>query len=169
MGNCRKCVPRGDSLRLAVALSCVLIAAAVAQSHDPKLEPLVKQGQRALDAGDFQSAVSTFEQAAQLAPDNLAVNRGLVLSYLQSGLLADAMDRGKKAVTRWPNDPQVQHWLGLAYFKAKMNDPALEALRRSEKLDSSQFGIHFDIALVLLSQEQYPPAGDELEKAVRLN
>src|SRR5437762_13547022 len=50
-----------------------------------------------------------------------------------------------------------------------MAGPALEALHRSEALEGSQFGIHYDIALVLLSQEQYSPASDELEKAIKLN
>jgi Tfp pilus assembly protein PilF len=62
----------------------------------------------------------------------------------------------------------LQHWLGLAYFKAGRNDAALAALQRSEVLDGTQFDIHFDLALVLLQQNQSGPAAEELEKVVKL-
>src|SRR6266478_8401764 len=153
----------------AIVLCALLLLATPSQSQDPRVERLLKQGQAALDTEDFATAVFVFEEAERLAPENLAANRGLLMSYLHSGRLTDAVDLGKKAVTRWPNDAQLRHWLGLAYFKEKMNERALEALKRSEELDSSQFGIHFDIALVWLSQEQYSPAADELEKAIQLN
>src|SRR6266851_3728846 len=142
------------SLFVAIVLCVPVLLATPSQSQDPRVEGLLKQGQAALDADDFASAVSAFEAAEQLAPENLTANRGLLVSYLQSGRLTDALDLGKKAVARWPNDAPLQHWLGLAYFKEKMNEPALESLKRSEQLDGSQFGIHFDLALVLLSQEQ---------------
>jgi len=151
------------------AFLCLSSGWAASQSRNSDLERLLKQGQAALDADDFTAAVSAYEQASQIAPENLAVNRGLVLSYLQSGRLPEAVALGTKAVARWPNDAALQHWLGLAYFKQKMSAPALEALRRSEGLDASQFGIHFDIALVLLSDQQYSPAAAELEKAIKLN
>src|SRR5204863_7303896 len=120
---------------------CLWSGRAMSQSQMLGLDRLLRQGQAALDAGDFAAATSAFEQAQRAAPDNLAANRGLVLSYVQSGRLPDAVDLGTRAVVRWPNDAQLQHWLGLAYFKTKMNGPALESLRRSEALDSSQFGI----------------------------
>jgi len=56
--------------------------------------------------------------ARQIAPDNLQANRGLVLSFLQLGRLTEAEQIGEEAVARWPRDAQLQHWLGLAYFKA---------------------------------------------------
>jgi len=46
------------------------------------------------------------------------VNHGLLLSYLQAGDLNEAVQLGTSAVQRWPDDPQLQHWLGLAYFKS---------------------------------------------------
>ena len=83
------------------------------------------------------------------------------------GRLTEAIQIGREAVARWPRDAQLQHWLGLAYFKAGQNAPALEALKRSESLDSGHFDIHFDLALVSLQQSQYAPAADELEKAIK--
>jgi tetratricopeptide (TPR) repeat protein len=146
----------------------ILSIVAAAQSPDQHVIVLLRSGQAALDAGDFARAASDFEQAERLSPDNLDVNRGLLLAYLQIGRLAQAAEIGRNAVARWPGDAQLWHWLGLAYFKAGQNGPALEALQRSEKLDSARFDIHFDRALVQLQQDQYPLAADELEKAIKL-
>jgi tetratricopeptide (TPR) repeat protein len=159
---------RRASLLVLVISLCVAIETAVSQS-EPSLQHLLRQGQAALDAGEYDVAVASFEAARKIAPDNLPANRGLVLSYVQSGRLPDAVDLGTKAIARWPSDADLQHWLGLAYFKQKMNAPAIQALHRSERLDASHFGIHFDIALVLLSDQQYSQAADELEKAIKLN
>ncbi|PYV64870.1 MAG: hypothetical protein DMG97_33720 [Acidobacteria bacterium] len=144
-----------------VMVFCLGSERAMPQSQNSEVQRLLKQGQAALDAGDFTTATAEFQHAEQLSLDNLSANRGLLLSYLQSGRLPDAVDFGTKAVAHWPNDAQLHHWLGLAYFKQKMTTPALQALHRSETLDSASFGTHFDIALVLLSQEQYPPAAEE--------
>ncbi len=95
---------------------------------------------------------------AAALPDSLEANRGLVLSYLQAGALREAAEAGTQAVARWPNDPQLLHWLGLAYFKAGQNAQAQELLEKSAKLESNHADVHFDLALVLLAQEQYAPA-----------
>jgi tetratricopeptide (TPR) repeat protein len=159
----------GRTLVAGLAALAFLGTSAFLQSQTPDLQRLLSHGQAASEAGDYVTAVANFEAACNLAPDNLAANRGLVLSYVQAGRPAEAAQLGSKAVARWPKDAQLQHWLGLAYFKQQMNAQALESLRRSEALDASQFGTHFDTSLVLLSEQQYGPAGDELEKAIRLN
>ena len=104
-----------------------------------------------------------------MAPENLEVNRGLLLSYLQETRLADAEALGQSAVARWPQDGQLLHWLGLVYFKEGRKAQALEMLRRAESVMGSQSDTYFDTALVLLSDNQYPAAADELEKAVHFN
>src|SRR5437879_12199113 len=129
---------------------------------------LLKEGQAALDRGDFEHAIQDFQRVRHSAPQNLQANRGLLLSYLQAGRLNDAEQLGREAVAHWPDDPQLQHWLGLVYFKSQQNAAALQTLRRAEQLDGNQFEIHFDLALVLLDQNQYSPAAAELEKANKL-
>src|SRR4051794_27917043 len=150
-------------------LPLVMVLPCVAQTPSPKLQSLIQQGQAALDAGQFQEAVSRYEEARQMAPQNLAVNRALLLAYLQSGNLARAAELGQDAVNRWPQDADLQHWLGLVYFKTGQNAQGLNLLQRSEKLNAKSFGIHFDIALVMLTLQQYAAAADELESALRLD
>jgi len=162
-------LPAMRRVTYALAVLLCLGMSSILESQTSELQQLLNHGQAASEAGDYATAVTDFEAACRLAPDNQAANRGLLLSYVQTGKLTEAVELGSKAVTRWPKNGQLQHWLGLAYFKQKLNAPALESLRRSEAVDASQFGIHFDIALVLLSDQQYGSAADELEKAIKLN
>ena len=146
---------------LLVAFFCGLL---YAQS----VQPLLREGQAALDRGDFEHAIQDFQRVRHSAPQNLQANRGLLLSYLQAGRLNDAEQLGREAVAHWPDDAQLQHWLGLVYFKSQQDAAALQALRRAEQLDGTRFEVHFDLALVLLDQNQYSPSAEELEKANKL-
>jgi len=118
-------------------LAIGFVFGASAQSQNRQLETLIEDGQRDLDAGDFGGAVASFERATQMAPDNLEANRGLLLSYLQAKRLRDAENAGQSAIVRWPKDAQLQHWLGLVYFKEGQNAKALEQLRSAERLVSA--------------------------------
>src|SRR5882724_11984816 len=161
--------PTSRLLATRATVSSVLLAACIiARAQSPSVQALLQSGEAALEVDDYARAATSFERARQVAPDNLPANRGLVLSYLQLGRLNEAAQLGEQAVARWPRDAQLQHWLGLAYFKAGQNDAALAALQKSEALDGAQFDIHFDMALVLLQQNQSGPAADELEKVVKL-
>ncbi len=154
---------------LGLATLIFLCGCNVVQAQSSSVPTLVQGGQAALDADDYALAAASFERARQIAPDNLQANRGLVLSYLQLGRLNQwAVQIGEAAVIRWPHDAVLQHWLGLAYFKAGQTTPALAALQKSETLDGAHYDIHFDVALVLLQQDQSAAAAEELEKAIRL-
>jgi tetratricopeptide (TPR) repeat protein len=88
--------------------------------------------------------------------------------YLEAGRLPDAMAMGEKAVSRWPDDPEIRHWLGLAYFKSGQLQPAREQLERARDLNKQEPGARFDLALVCLSQQDYAAAADELQDVVKL-
>jgi tetratricopeptide (TPR) repeat protein len=155
--------------RAAALTALLLFFCSVASSQNQLPQALIREGQKALDAGDFARAAGDFERARQFAPESLEVNRGLLLSYLQGGRIADAESVGQAAVARWPKDAQLQHWLGLVYFKKAQNSTALAWLQRSESSDGTQYDVHFDTALVLLSDANYSQAASELEKATKLD
>ena len=150
-----------------LALLWTLSAAAWSQDRQPP--SLIREGQEAIDAGDFVRAARAFERARQLAPNSQEVNRGLLLSYLQEGRLREAEEIGQAAVAQWPKDPELTHWLGLVYFKQHRNALALPQLRKAEGLDASPYDVHFDVALVLLSDDNYSEAASELEKATKID
>ena len=89
--------------------------------------------------------------------------REQLLKDLDSGQLRDAVLVGQQAVSRWPRDSEFRHYLGVAYFKTGDIKQAQDQLSRARELNPKDSAIRFDLALVLLSQENYPAAADELE------
>jgi tetratricopeptide (TPR) repeat protein len=152
-----------------ISVAALIALCLCCQAQQRTLAELIRDGQQALQSDDFARAAEDFAQARQLAPENLEASRGLLLSDLQTGHFEDAATIGESAVAKWPKDPQLQHWLGLAYFKRGQNAEALSSLKRAEQLDSSQSDTPFDTALVLLSDANYSDAALELEKAIKLD
>ena len=151
--------PNYRRFAVCAGLACRLSCVTAGRNRRTRLRSCCEAARPLSDADDYPRAAASFERARQIAPDNLPANRGLVLSLLQLGRLTEATQIGREAVARWPRDAQLQHWLGLAYFKAGQNAPALEALRRSEALESGHFDIHFDLALGLAPAEPICPRG----------
>jgi tetratricopeptide (TPR) repeat protein len=108
--------------------------------------------------------------AAPAQTQNLtqAQTRQQLLQALDSGQLRDAVMLGEQAVSRWPDDAQFRHHLGLAYFKTGDLKRAQEQLTRARDLDPKDSATHFDLALVLLSEQDYPAAADALEASIKL-
>jgi hypothetical protein len=55
--------------------------------------------------------------SAQAQNQTLAQTRQELLRDLDSGQFRDAVLVGQQAVSRWPRDAQLRHYLGVAYFK----------------------------------------------------
>ena len=105
---------------------------------------------------------------AQAQLPTQAQTRQQLLHDLDSGQLRDAVLVGQQAVSRWPRDAQFRHYLGVAYFKTGDPKQAQEQLTRARELNPKDSATHFDLALVLLSQQDYAAAAEELEAAVKL-
>jgi len=105
---------------------------------------------------------------AQTQNPSLAQTRQQLLQALDSGQLQDAILVGEQAVSRWPGDAQLRHHLGLAYFKTGDLKQAREQLTRARDLDPRDSATRFDLALVLLSEQDYSAAADELEASIKL-
>jgi tetratricopeptide (TPR) repeat protein len=106
---------------------------------------------------------------AQSPSQTRAQTRQQLLQQIDSGQLHDAVILGQQAVSRWPRDAQFRHYLGVAYFKSGDAKQAQEQLTRARDLGPNDSATHFDLALVLLGQQAYPGAADELEASIKLN
>lgn len=95
--------------------------------------------------------------------------RQRLLQELESGEFRDAVLLGEQAVVRWPRDAQFRHYLGIAYFKSGDLKRAQEQLMGARDLNPEDSKTHFDLALVLLSEQDYTSAADELEATIKLS
>src|SRR5882762_1224703 len=106
--------------------------------------------------------------SAQTQNQTQAQTRQQLLQDLESGQLRDAVLLGQQAVSRWPHNAQLRHYLGVAYFKTGEAKQAQEQLTRARELNPKDSATHFDLALLLLSHQDYPGAADELEATIKL-
>ena len=100
-----------------------------------------------------------------IRPDSLR-DADKLLQYIDSGKLQDAVLLGQQSVSHWPDDPELRHYLGIAYFKTGNPKQAEEQLTHARDLDPKDSAIRFDLALVFLSEQNYPGAADELQASM---
>ena len=106
---------------------------------------------------------------AQTQNQTQAQTRQQLLQELDSGQVREALLLGQQAVSRWPDDAQFRHYLGLAYFETGDLKQAQEQLARARELNPKDSATHYDLALVFLSQQDYVRGADELEAAIKLD
>jgi tetratricopeptide (TPR) repeat protein len=106
---------------------------------------------------------------AQSPSQTQSETRQQLLKQIDSGQLREAVILGQQAVSHWPRDAQLRHYLGVAYFKTGDSKQAQEQLTRARDLNPNDSATHFDLALVLLGKQAYPGAADELEASIKLN
>jgi len=113
----------GDALRFVLlwVLMFVIAPKAAAQALSAEARASLRRGEVALDQGDFAGAIVALERARELAPNRPEALRPLLLAYLQAGQIPKAVRVGREATAAWPEDAELHHWLGLAYFKTEQN------------------------------------------------
>ncbi len=84
---------RGAERALAAALCALLLGCSALEGAR-----LYREGTRALERGDAQSAVHSLERAAERAPEASEVQNHLGLAYLASGRRGDALRAFERAV-----------------------------------------------------------------------
>ena len=89
------------------------------------------QGVNALNSGNAQKAIDTFEQFLQVDPDNPAIRHALGLSYATAGNYQAAIAHLLKATSL---GPEAYLNLGAAYEAAGQLEQAAESYQRAEEL-----------------------------------
>src|SRR5262252_1933505 len=76
-----------------------------------------------------------------------AESRQLLLQHVEAGRIQEAIALGERASAEWPNDGDIRHWLGLAYFKSGALQPARQQLERARDLNPKDATVSYDLAL----------------------
>ncbi len=92
-----------------------------------------RDGQTAVEAGNWTLAITHFERAVELDPGDADAYNMLAYSQRKNGDLAGAFDNYGKALKVDPDHEQAREYLGEAYLQAGDIDGAMEQL---EALDA---------------------------------
>src|SRR5262245_15400297 len=159
----------GHFIKVILFLALMANVLAWPQALAPAALESLRRGLQAQAQGDLASAIQALEEADRVAPNDARIQRPLLFAYLQAGNVSGALRLGQAALQRWPEKAEIHHGLGLAYFKSDQTEEARAELTRAAKLAPGDFGVQFDLALVMLTLEDYRAASLALETALKLD
>src|SRR5947209_572614 len=116
-----------------VSLLVIALAFASPQYADSRIETpkeLNQAGVAALSAGEYEKALSAFNRAAQLAPNDAGIAFNIGLTYLRMNKYPQAMEPLRRAVADPVLSAQAHFLLGVALYQTGQLDAAATELER---------------------------------------
>jgi len=138
-----------------------------AQQQQAEIAPLIEMGEEVLASGDGARALGIFSQLAEMAPEDAAVQSGLIRSLLASGQAAEAraaLDALPEEVAKDGALAQARSALALAE-----SAPAGETAEFERRIaaDPDDHEARFELAGAKLAGGDRDGAADELLEIVR--
>ena len=141
------------------------------------LQDAYNAGMTALEAKDYQTAVDSFNKAAEVDPKQLAVWMKLTAAYeglakTKTGADADAImakasDTYLKCIEMKPDDGGVHNNYGLLLVKMKKIDQAKAELAKAAEIEPASAGkYYFNLGAVMVNNQQNDAALEAFQKAV---
>ena len=173
--------------RIVAALSIKLTGSEQQQlahhaTDDFEAYELFQQGRRFVSTyteEGFSRGKQMFERAIALDPDFARAYGGLAVAMMRqiiAGYVDDpaearqrALELAKKAVSIYPDSPEVQWALGYIHMYLVQYDDAVAALQRAVELSPSFADGHALLALIRNNQGRAAEAIELIEKAIALN
>jgi tetratricopeptide (TPR) repeat protein len=142
----------------------VLYLALLAQSAN-----LLEDGNRALDAKQYDRALELFSQAAAADPRDYAAHFQLALAYSLLGRDSDAIPQYRTALELHPGMYEAELNLGLSLMRASHPAEAVEQFRAAAEQRPTEFRPALGLAQALYSTDRFPEAEAAYRKAVALD
>ena len=148
-----------------------------ALAKNKALQDAYNAGMNALEAKDYQTAVDSFNKAAEVDPKQLAVWMKITTAYeglakTKTGADADAAmakasDAYLKCIEMKPEDGGVHNNYGLLLVRMKKIDEAKAELVKAAQLEPANAGkYYFNLGAVMVNNQQNDAALEAFQKAV---
>lgn len=135
----------------------------------PEVDPLLDEGERQLQAGDYTAAESAFRRAAAAAPDSAVAHSKLGVALAHQGRLDEAIAEFSKAVALQPTYAPAYSNLGNAYRESGMLAEALAAYERALALDPDYWVAHQNLGVLYKQMGRVSEAVEHFKTATRLS
>jgi tetratricopeptide (TPR) repeat protein len=142
----------------------ILYLALLAQSAN-----LLDDGNKALDAKQYDRALELFNQAAAADPKDYAAHFQLALAYSLLGRDGDAIPQYKTALELHPGLYEAQLNLGLSLLRTNHPAEAAEQFRAATEQRPTEFRPALGLAQALYNTDRFPEAEAAYRKAVALD
>jgi len=151
-------------------------APAAAETAAAGGEASYKQGVKYLEAGDYDKAVKSLQQALAATPGSAAIYYSLGMAFRGQGNQDQAIKNLKAALRLKPDFPQARVGLGQIYSEQGLNlmrqgkpGQAEALLKEAVALDPKNDGAFNNLGVALAQQGRLTQSLTNLQKAVTLN
>jgi len=134
-------------------------------------------GKTALDNKQYAEAITAFQKASELDPNQTAIWTDMADAYLgdassKTGADHDAdvqkgLDAYNKAITLKPDDAAIHNNYGRALAQAKKFPEAQAEMNKAAQLDPPGAGkYYYNLGAILTNIQQYAPAEEAFKKSI---
>lgn len=133
------------------------------------LQALMGQGLASLQKKNFPAAITSYEKALKVAPDNFVAINNLAMAIAEEGKnTARAVDLATKIFVTHPEDQRILDTLGFCLLADQRVKEALAVLKNGIKAHPDSAIIHFRYGMALLANGQKKEGVAALEKSLQL-
>lgn len=139
------------------------------RANNSELKKLLDEGHRLVDAGDYNGAISIYQQAATIQPKNASIYSGIGFAYTRLNNYPAALEAFRRAAQLEPNNSNYQYALG--YTSGSLNDyrTAKEAYRRAIQVNRNNIDAYIGLATILLRLGERSNAMWAYEEAAKID
>src|SRR5665213_1031162 len=130
---------------------------------------LLDDGNKALDAKQYDRALDLFSQAAAANPKDYAAHFQLALAYSLLGRDGDAIPQYKTTLELHPGMYEAELNLGLSLMRANHPAEAVDQFRAAAEQRPKEFRPALGLAQALYNTDRFPEAEAAYQKAVTLD
>ncbi len=120
------------------------------------------------DKGHVDEAITQFQKALEIRPNDVEAHNGLGSALLQKGQKDEAIAQFQKALELQPNNAMPHYNLGLALRRKGQVDEAIIQFKRAVELQTKYPDAHNNLGVVLLQKGQVDEAITQFQKALEL-
>lgn len=154
---------------LAIFLVCLIFFTRSAFASQAEAEVDIAQGVLAYEHQQYAQALSFFQQATQLDPQNIRGHYYTGLTYLAVKQPERAVEPFKTALQLRPSDADIQYQLGVAYFSTKAYDKAGPLLESIFQQTPDRENLGYYVGLTRYQNKNYSEAVEAFDKNVTSN
>jgi len=130
-----------------------------------RFEELVQRGKEAESAGNWEQAITNFEEALKLRPNSTVVETQLARAYLHRHEFEKALDFGGRALAAEPRNADAAKFAGRAAFDLNKPDLAAKYFQQGLAVKGTDAELHYWLGMSLYSLRDARHALDEFYRA----
>ncbi|MCX8063883.1 MAG: tetratricopeptide repeat protein [Candidatus Hydrogenedentes bacterium] len=134
--------------------------------REPSPSLYLIQGELYHRLGRFDEAVSAFQKAIELNPEDILGYTALLDLQEKTNDLVSAIEIYQRMIQNRPDNALLHYQLGLTYARIKSNSLAIQSLEKALQLDPRMIRAHYILALLYLDEKFLDKSKENLEKYI---